>query len=71
MLGLKVRIKGFIWDRFNIEKCQKHGAVFTLRVSGKHLKFRVISARYAREKEIKGLHKYEEEKSKIKDNKKD
>lgn len=33
--------------------------VFTLRIQGKSLKFRVVSARYAREKEIKRLSEYE------------
>lgn len=37
--------------------------VFTLRVKDKNLKFRVISARYAREKEIKRLEAYEKTKS--------
>jgi len=37
--------------------------VFTLRVKDGALKFRVISARYAREKEIKRLNEYEKTKS--------
>jgi uncharacterized DUF497 family protein len=37
--------------------------VFTLRVSDKKLKFRVISARYARAKEVARLEAYEKEKS--------
>jgi uncharacterized DUF497 family protein len=98
-----MRIQAFIWDRFNIEKCQKHGldigliedfllgdpfvlwdeahsdkedryiafgylnrrlifVVFTLRISQRKLKFRVLSARFAREKEILRLLSYEEQK---------
>ena len=38
--------------------------VFTLRVKDKKLKFRVISARYARAKEIKRLETYEKAKGK-------
>lgn len=96
-----MRIRTFIWDRYNIEKCQKHGldislieefllsdpdtvwdeahsvsetrfiafgkfsgrfmfVVFVLRVSQRRLKFRVLSARYARKNELLRLAKYEE-----------
>jgi uncharacterized DUF497 family protein len=98
-----MEIKTFIWDRFNIEKCQKHGleisliedflliepftfwdqdyssretrfiafgrfrgrlmfVVFVLRVADRRLKFRVLSARYAREKEMQRLAQYEKNK---------
>lgn len=52
---------GYFEDRFLF-------VVFTLRVKDRNLKFRVISARYAREKEIKRLEDYE--KTKIKSQKK-
>ncbi len=39
--------------------------VFTLRIKDTTLKFRVISARYAREKEIKRLNEYEKEKKSV------
>ena len=48
---------GYFEDRFLF-------VVFTLRVKDKKLKFRVISARYARVKEIKRLEAYEKAKSK-------
>ncbi len=47
---------GYFEDRFLF-------VVFTLRVQNKKLKFRVISARYARAKEMKRLEAYEKEKS--------
>lgn len=47
---------GYFEDRFLF-------VVFTLRVKDKKLKFRVISARYARTKEIKRLEAYEKAKS--------
>ncbi len=46
---------GYYEDRFLF-------VVFTLRVKDKSLKFRVISARYARAKEIKRLEAYEKAK---------
>lgn len=46
---------GYFEDRFLF-------VVFTLRVKDKKLKFRVISARYARAKEIKRLEAYEKAK---------
>jgi uncharacterized DUF497 family protein len=49
---------GYFEDRFLF-------VVFTLRVKDKALKFRVVSARYAREKEIKRLNEYEKEKNSI------
>lgn len=106
-----MRIEAFIWDKHNIEKCQKHGleisviesfllsdpftilddahselepryiafglfrerfmfVVFALRISEQRLKFRVVSARYAREKEIKRLREYEKTKGEFKVKKK-
>jgi uncharacterized DUF497 family protein len=47
---------GYYNDRFLF-------VVFTLRVNDKKLKFRVISARYARAKEIKRLENYEKAKN--------
>jgi len=47
---------GYYEDRFLF-------VVFTLRVKDKKLKFRVISARHARAKEIKRLEAYEKTKS--------
>lgn len=46
---------GYFEDRFLF-------VVFTLRVKDKNLKFRVISARYAKAKEIKRLEAYEKAK---------
>lgn len=47
---------GYHGDRFLF-------VVFTLRIKDKNLKFRVISARYARAKEIKKLEAYEKTKT--------
>lgn len=49
---------GYFEDRFLF-------VIFTLRIMDKELKFRVVSARYAREKEIKRLNQYEKNKNSI------